>query len=72
MTKTVYCVKHVIWGTCSLVKLKWNHEINNSWVRSHINKVDNGKAHQVDGILNEASKNSILSLLTKVYNTIFK
>ena len=33
-----------------------HHDINGSEVKSHIDKVKNGKARGVDGILNEAIK----------------
>ena len=51
-----------------------NRDINDSEVKTHVDKVKNGKAHGVDGILNEAikaSKNLILPLLTKLFKMIF-
>ena len=41
-------------GYDSLIEM--NRDINDSEVRSHINKIKNGKAHGADGILNEAIK----------------
>ena len=46
--------------------MEMNRDINGSEVKTHVDKVKNGKAHGVDGILNEAikaSKNLILPLL---------
>ena len=41
-------------GYDSLIEM--NRDINHSEVKAHIDKVKNGKAHEVDGILNEAIK----------------
>ena len=51
-----------------------NRDINDSEFKAHVDKVKNGKAHGVDGTLNEAIKaykNLILPLLTKLFNMIF-